>query len=107
MSSFCERNRLFRTRSIRGRSDSKPRKSQVYLGMAHTRKCNRRPFLLGSAGYYRRFVHDFASVAAPFHRLTDKNTEWAWTEAHQKAFKTLKMALSTAPILRFPVPDAP
>ena len=35
---------------------------------------------LGTAGYYRRFVRDFASVATPLHRLTDKNAEWAWTE---------------------------
>ena len=62
---------------------------------------------LGTAGYYRRFVRDFGTVAAPLHRLTDKNAKWIWTEEHQRAFETLKTALTTTPILRFPVPDAP
>lgn len=62
---------------------------------------------LGTASYYRRFVRDFASIAAPLHRLTEKGALFVWTPEHQSAFESLKTALSTTPVLRFPVPDAP
>ena len=62
---------------------------------------------LGTASYYRRFVRDFASIAAPLHRLTDHGARWCWTEDHQVAFDALKTALATTPLLNFPVPDAP
>ena len=62
---------------------------------------------LGTASYYRRFVRDFASIAAPLHRLTEKGAPFVWTPEQQKAFESLKTALSTTPVLRFPVSDAP
>ena len=34
---------------------------------------------LGLAGYYRRFVPNFASVARPLHKLTEAYVDFAWT----------------------------
>jgi hypothetical protein len=62
---------------------------------------------LGTASYYRRFVRDFATVASPLHKLTDHGAEWCWKEEHQRAFDQLKAALSTTPVLKYPVMDAP
>ena len=62
---------------------------------------------LGTASYYHRFVRNFASIAAPLHRLTEKGALFAWTPEQQSAFESLKTALSTTPVLRFPVSDAP
>ena len=57
---------------------------------------------LGLASYYRRFVRDFAEIAAPLHELTKKNARFIWTEEAQNAFDTLKVALTTPPILAMP-----
>jgi len=59
---------------------------------------------LGLAGYYRRFVKGFSSIAAPLTNLTRQNTlvTEAWTEACERAFQSLKDALTTAPVLLFP-----
>jgi transposase InsO family protein/predicted aspartyl protease len=62
---------------------------------------------LGTASYYRRYVANFADIAAPLHRLTAKNSTWQWTEEEQFAFERLKHALATAPVLPFPVKGAP
>ena len=57
---------------------------------------------LGLASYYRRFIKNFAAIAKPLHRLTEKGREFCWTEACADAFKELKHRLTTAPILAFP-----
>ena len=62
---------------------------------------------LGTASYYRRFVRDFSGIAAPLHRLTETGIEWRWADEHQQAFDQLKATLAVAPVLRFPVKDAP
>lgn len=41
---------------------------------------------LGLASYYRRFVQEFASIASPLHRLTDKGWEFIWDDDCALAF---------------------
>ena len=62
---------------------------------------------LGLASYYRRFIQDFAEIAAPLHRLTCKSPErkFHWTPECEHAFKDLKQKLVTAPVLAFPCFD--
>ena len=55
----------------------------------------------GLTGYYRRFVKDFARVAAPLTRLTGK-VDFVWGEKEQIAFETLRDKVTTAPILQYP-----
>ena len=59
---------------------------------------------LGLAGYYRRFIPDFASVAAPLTDLTKKSVpnSGVWNEGCQRAFETLKKALISEPVLSSP-----
>jgi ribonuclease HI len=57
---------------------------------------------LGLAGYYRRFIENFSIVAKPLTLLTHKDTKFIWTEEQEKAFRTLKEKLTTAPILSLP-----
>ena len=45
---------------------------------------------VGLAGYYRRFVPNFACVAGPLHMLTCSNVPFVWTDACQKSFNQLK-----------------
>jgi hypothetical protein len=57
---------------------------------------------LGLAGYYRRFVQDFSSIAAPLTRLTRKRVRFIWTENCEQSFTELKTRLTSAPVLVLP-----
>jgi len=52
---------------------------------------------LGMASYFRKFVRNFASIACPLHRLTEKSVKFQWTSECQQAFTTLKQRLTEAP----------
>ena len=54
---------------------------------------------LGFAGYYRRFIRDFAEIAKPLHHITEKATPFRWSTESQLAFETLRKELITAPLL--------
>ena len=57
---------------------------------------------LGLAGYYRRFIKDFSSIALPLTRLTRKGVKFDWDEKCAEAFVKLKTLLTTAPVLIIP-----
>ncbi|XP_042247194.1 uncharacterized protein LOC121882816 [Thunnus maccoyii] len=59
---------------------------------------------LGLAGWYRRFVPQFATIAAPLTALTakDQRNPVAWNEDCETAFQTLKACLCSSPVLRSP-----
>ncbi|PAV73798.1 hypothetical protein WR25_20102 [Diploscapter pachys] len=57
---------------------------------------------IGMASYFRRFIPNFAKIAAPLTDLTKKETPFKWNENAEEAFDKLKVALSTAPILQAP-----
>ena len=53
------------------------------------------------AQFYRRFIKDFASIAAPLNVFKAKNATFIWTQECQKSFDTLKQKLSQYPLLAF------
>ena len=57
---------------------------------------------LGLAGYYRRFIPNFASLSAPLVSLTKKNTKFHWGAQENNAFQLLQTFLCSAPILAYP-----
>jgi hypothetical protein len=57
---------------------------------------------LGLAGYYRRFIAGFSSIAAPLHHLSSKKVQWVWGKGEQTAFEQLKQAMVSAPVLAAP-----
>ena len=57
---------------------------------------------LGLAGYYRRYVKNFAEIAGPLHALTRKDAVFHWSADCQEAFDRLKTLLTTSPITAFP-----
>jgi len=57
---------------------------------------------LGLANYYRRFIKDFARIAAPLHVLVRKEQKWKWEKEQEKAFGKLKAVFTTEPVLAIP-----
>ncbi|XP_024010472.1 uncharacterized protein LOC112085485 [Eutrema salsugineum] len=53
----------------------------------------------GLAGFYRRFVKDFSTLAAPLTEVIKKDVGFKWETAQEEAFQTLKEKLTQAPIL--------
>ena len=48
---------------------------------------------VGLCSYYRKFIRDFATIAEPLHRLTEKNSKFEWTAECDSAFSRLKELL--------------
>ena len=63
---------------------------------------------LGLAGYYMRFVDDFANLAAPLFLLRKRDAAWVWGPEQVAAFESIKAALCRPGLLlRHPVDGAP
>lgn len=57
---------------------------------------------LGVATWYRRFVPNFADIAAPLCSLLKKDTRFHWGASQQEAFAELRKRLTEAPVLACP-----
>ena len=78
---------------------------------------------LGFVGFYRRFIKNFSTIAAPLHELLrghcnipakkkkksvkHRPLPFKWEDRQQKAFERLKQSLTTAPVLGFSDPHLP
>ncbi|RDX66152.1 Retrovirus-related Pol polyprotein from transposon opus, partial [Mucuna pruriens] len=56
----------------------------------------------GLARFYRRFVKNFSSIAAPLNELFKKDVVFKWDDLHEKAFNLLKDKLTNALVLCLP-----
>jgi hypothetical protein len=57
----------------------------------------------GLASFYRRFVNDFSTIAAPLTEIMKKSVGFKWNDEHVKAFNLLKDKL--CPVLVFSLLD--
>ena len=57
---------------------------------------------LGLSSYYRRFIRNFARIAAPLHQLTRKDVKFHWSAECGTVFQELKALLTSAPVLAYP-----
>lgn len=62
--------------------------------------------MLGMFGFYQRCIPNFAHIALPLRKLA-LETDFSWTEEHQKAFDNLKSAVAEAVHLTFPKQNCP
>ncbi|WMV07783.1 hypothetical protein MTR67_001168 [Solanum verrucosum] len=67
--------------------------------MAQTYLPYRYRSFLGLAGYYRRFVEGFSSIASPLTTLTQKKVKFQWSDDCEKSFAELKARLTTTSVL--------
>jgi hypothetical protein len=78
-----------------------PTKIEVILNLptphTQTEVCS----FLGTSGYYRRFMENFARTVVPLHALTG-NVEFWWSEKCVVALAGLNKMISTKPVLRGP-----
>ena len=56
----------------------------------------------GLTSFYRRFVRNFSTIAAPLNELVKKNIIFNWGSEQERAFNTLKEKLTFAPVLTLP-----
>ncbi len=61
---------------------------------------------LGFANFYRRFIRNFSTVAAPLTSMSKKGPQrLVWTPRATSAFQELRKRFTTAPILHHPDPE--
>jgi len=63
--------------------------------------------ILGLFNWFRKFIPNFSTAAAPLTKLMRKNRQFEWFTEQQEAFDTLKQRLLTSDILAFPRYDIP
>ena len=61
---------------------------------------------IGFCSYYRRFIPNFASVAKPLIKLTEKKVNFVWTDDHEDAWLELRRLMSVTPVLAYPNGEA-
>ena len=79
-----------------------PEKVKAVLGWKPPANVTDVRSFLGMAGYYRRFIEGFSTIAKPMTQLLKKDKKFVWTEACEKSFQELKRKLTTTPVLVVP-----
>ena len=89
-----------------GRRVVRPELSKVEAIQAFTQPTTKKQVraFLGITGYYRKFIPNYSTMAAPLTDLTKKNrpTKITWTWDCDSEFHTLKTSLCTSPVLNSP-----
>ncbi|XP_055824330.1 uncharacterized mitochondrial protein AtMg00860-like [Solanum dulcamara] len=80
-----------------------PIKIEAIRGWARTTSVMEIQSFIGLAGYYRRFIKGFSTIAAPLTSLTRQDVPFVWSEECESSFGKLKEFLTTAPVLNLPV----
>ena len=79
-----------------------PKKIAAVSDLAYPKNVEQVRTFLGLAGYYRRFIPNFASISAPLVALTKKASKFHWGTPEQSAFQILQQLLCSAPVLSYP-----
>ena len=57
---------------------------------------------LGFCNFYHTFISDFSNIMRPLNNLTCKNCQWHWSNECDQAFRRLKEACASEPVLKTP-----
>ncbi len=85
-----------------------PRKVSAITNWPQPKTLKQVQRFLGFANFYRRFIHNFSTIAAPISVLTKGSpTRIQWTAEALESSDRLKKLFSSAPILLHPDPELP
>jgi hypothetical protein len=76
-----------------------PSKVKVILEWSRPSNVTEVRSFLGAAQYWRKFIANFSSIAAPLHVVTSFKQFFQWGGKQQHAFNTLKEKISSTPVL--------
>jgi hypothetical protein len=62
---------------------------------------------LGTIGYYRKFIKNFSSIAAPLTDLTKDTVKFIWGTNEDTSFRRLKSCIAEGQVLILPNPNLP
>lgn len=87
-----------------GKQRPEPAKVEAIANWPQPRTKTQVLAFLGTAGYYRKFVPEYSTLAKPLTDLTRKSLpkQVVWSPECEAAFQRLKTALSEAPVLAAP-----
>ncbi|CAK9302159.1 unnamed protein product [Gordionus sp. m RMFG-2023] len=74
-------------------------KIEAIIKMSEPRSAAELSTFLGMAGYYRKFLNNFAEIADLLYKIVNKE-KWAWNE-HYRSFNDLKKLISLPPLTYF------
>jgi hypothetical protein len=96
---LCKSNHFSWICCIRTGNSSGQIQGKSNQGVANSNECKSSKKLPWTCWFYRRFVKDFSTIAAPLNELTKKGVVFKWGEPQEKAFQELKNHLTEAPSL--------
>jgi len=73
-----------------------PKKIEAVLKWERPTNVTKIHNFLGLAGYYRRFIEGFSTIASPMTRLTRKEVKFEWLKDCEASFQELKSRLTSA-----------
>ena len=79
-----------------------PEKIQAILDWLSPTSVTEIRSFLGLAGYYRKFVEGFSSIAKPMTQLLKKDKKFEWTQKCEHSFQESKKRLTSTPVLIMP-----
>ena len=79
-----------------------PKKVQAFVDWQALRNVKDLRLFLGLANYYRKFIVGYSKRAATLTDLLKKDAKCIWVVRYEKAFKNLKEAITSEPILKLP-----
>jgi len=82
-----------------GRMEQDPRKKEAVSNFPVPLNAKGVRRFLGMAGYYRKFIRNFAKIAEPLMSLVSLKGTVVLDESQLKAFEALKRAMTEAPVL--------
>jgi hypothetical protein len=79
-----------------------PSKVEVILNWPKPTNVTKVRSFMGVTQYWRNFIAKFSLIATPLHALTSVKRGFQWGGNQQKDFDTLKVKISTTPVLALP-----
>ena len=78
-----------------------PKKIAAFVNTSVPKTVSEVRSLLGMANYSSQFIPNFASITEPLRQLTRKDSVFTWGKEQEKAYKKLKKALTTSPVMSY------